>query len=783
MFKKFFGRKESPTNEGKFASPEKVESVRWVKKFSLQLTNMEGSPAYALTHQLSVGSEVGNIVISDPSVSPRHCTFVLQEDVVSVLDHASVEGTFINGTKIPPGRYIILEESDSIRVGDLELKILTANEAADEDVEELNSPPEIDTLEEDEEVEETEEVVDEEQEEAVEERAPKVSFFKKYFSKKAKSKSKPVVAQNSHYATNSLVRLIAVLCDLMIAYSLYIILHPFDEFRAFLSDIPSLLGSLLNIDWNAFIDILNEEHAFVGEALKDLSTLFTGTIHIAPVILLFFCVRAISTVILGISLSEGILGVKSLGNPIWNRVGGLLRVMVGMITGPFIVFDLPAVISRRTFKEFMTFTHTYLHSKFITILGVILYFPLMVGVVLLAPLLQGLELPEPIALNEKMDVRVKVARAEDALPEVMAKDSSNFLNLDIEYDVQNVTVVPSYKFSGAQKKINFRPSLTFYHNDIQRSAQLEMMKKFDLKELLRIGMKGDFFLSGKFPEIESFINASDQSDKSFKKKDNNLSNRKFADEIISFSKIAFELNANNAFETMQTYTPFLKGLMDYRSSFLALIEYKEFDQIDFVKLGDSFFLRISYTRQKPFDLIIPLIKGEGRILRIDFDKKENLGLLRNKFYKYTLDKTGWFSEIRKTLSEDTLSPFQVLDFFTSFDSKEISKIPADRAQALYGYYFEKSADILTKDDPILYGLWKKSVNSVLTIMERMKESIPKPSETVVEAPPIEEVPTDLPTTPEIIEDPRIKLFNNFQDLQNAVETKNRDYFGIESTSV
>ncbi|MBA2405261.1 MAG: hypothetical protein H0V66_10860, partial [Bdellovibrionales bacterium] len=76
MFKKLFGRKETPTIEGKSGSSAKVDGVRWVKKFVLELANMEGSPGYSLTHQLTVGSEVGNIVIADPSVSPRHCTFI-----------------------------------------------------------------------------------------------------------------------------------------------------------------------------------------------------------------------------------------------------------------------------------------------------------------------------------------------------------------------------------------------------------------------------------------------------------------------------------------------------------------------------------------------------------------------------------------------------------------------------------------------------------------------------------------------------------------------------------
>src|SRR5690606_1574332 len=103
----------------------RVEELQIEKFFELELSNMEDSPVYALSNQLTVGSEIGNIVISDTSVSPRHATFLLQDEVVSVIDHGSVTGTKVNGQEISAGRYIILQESDIITVGDLEIRIKT----------------------------------------------------------------------------------------------------------------------------------------------------------------------------------------------------------------------------------------------------------------------------------------------------------------------------------------------------------------------------------------------------------------------------------------------------------------------------------------------------------------------------------------------------------------------------------------------------------------------------------------------------------------------------------
>jgi hypothetical protein len=102
------------------------------------------------------------------------------------------------------------------------------------------------------------------------------------------------------------------------------------------------------------------------------------------------------------------------------------------------------------------------------------------------------------------------------------------------------------------------------------------------------------------------------------------------------------------------------------------------------------------------------------------------------------------------------------------------KISSDNAQALYGYYFEKSAEIFKKDDPAEYQVWKKSIEAIFTIMSKVYESVPK----------LEAVePSETPAV-EVVEDPRTKLFQNFSDLKEAVETKNKTYFGIqESTTI
>ena len=798
MFKKLFGRKDTPNKDGSNNSSLKVESTRWVKRFSLELANMEGVPTYDLTHQLTIGSEVGNIVIAEPTVSPRHCTFLLQDDVVSVIDHGSMAGTLVNGKKIPTGRYIILEESDTILVGDLEIKIQAKSESGPE---EKSHEEEDEKVAEDksEKMSQDEEVADV-PEKTTQIKAPKasrLSFLKNLFKRKPKEapQKKPTdkkdllakvqknkkkaavsIAGNSSYSTNTLVRLLAITCDVLIAYTLLVILTPFDEFRSFVADVPGLLSELFQIDWGGLWASLTEDYPFVGEVVKDVHALFSNSPSFGILLFLFISVRLLSTLLFGVSLSEAALGVRSHGNALWKRIGGGLRVLLGVITGPFLIFDIPAIISRRTFKEFMTFTHTYLTSKFFAIIGVLLYLPLVLAVALVSPLFQGFELPEPILINDRAEKRIKVvAQKTEGEEEIKLVEASHFLNLEMTYNPKNVTLVPLFKFSGQKKKMIYKSSLVFLQKDIQRSVQFEVMKTFDLKELLGLGIRNNFFLYEKFPEIYNFVYSSDASNSAFRSKNDAKANKKFANEVMSFTKLCFALSADNAVEYMESYTPWLKGFIDYRFSLLSLLEYKDFNQIDFVKIGNAYFFRVSYNRQKPFDIIIPLVKGEGRVFKIEYDKKENLGLSSSHFYKYTLDQTDWFPLQQPPVVGETLKPFQVLDFFSKLKIKD-DVIDQDKAQALYGYYYEKSAEVMKTGDPIESELWKKSIESIFSIMEKMKESLSKNGQK-----------TDTSVAPEAGDsqpeaDPRMKLFQNFQDLKDAFENNNRDFFNVEESA-
>jgi hypothetical protein len=175
-------------------------------------------------------------------------------------------------------------------------------------------------------------------------------------------------------------------------------------------------------------------------------------------------------------------------------------------------------------------------------------------------------------------------------------------------------------------------------------------------------------------------------------------------------------------------------------------------------LGNINFMKISYNKQKPFDLIIPLIKTDGRIFKISYDKKENLGAVTSKFYKFNLVKSNWLPETTTT-EKEAMTALEVFDLFSSENFKnKLSSM--DKAQSLYAYYFEASGAILKKGDPVEMEIWKTRLENIPKLLEAI------PGKTLQEGE----------------EDPKVKLMQNFRDILDALENKNSEYFGIAQTT-
>jgi hypothetical protein len=118
---------------GALSRPEPVDSDAWLQDAREQLGEPGEYLAYedggelktvALTREWTrIGrSLAADVRFDDPTVSRRHALVVRQADGVRVLDDRSLNGVFVNGSRI---EWKVLEDGDEILVGRYRLRFLS----------------------------------------------------------------------------------------------------------------------------------------------------------------------------------------------------------------------------------------------------------------------------------------------------------------------------------------------------------------------------------------------------------------------------------------------------------------------------------------------------------------------------------------------------------------------------------------------------------------------------------------------------------------------------------
>ncbi|MBO4387051.1 MAG: FHA domain-containing protein [Treponema sp.] len=77
-----------------------------------------------LAAKISFGREPDNTVVIDSKLASRHhCIIQKIRDEYFLKDEGSTNGTFLNGSRILPDKYVRLNSGDKIRIGSSELVI------------------------------------------------------------------------------------------------------------------------------------------------------------------------------------------------------------------------------------------------------------------------------------------------------------------------------------------------------------------------------------------------------------------------------------------------------------------------------------------------------------------------------------------------------------------------------------------------------------------------------------------------------------------------------------
>ena len=77
-----------------------------------------------LVAKITIGRESDNdVVVDNKLASRRHAIIQKIKDVYLIKDEHSTNGTFLNGNRIPPEKYVKLNPGDKITIGNMNLVI------------------------------------------------------------------------------------------------------------------------------------------------------------------------------------------------------------------------------------------------------------------------------------------------------------------------------------------------------------------------------------------------------------------------------------------------------------------------------------------------------------------------------------------------------------------------------------------------------------------------------------------------------------------------------------
>lgn len=357
--KKLFNQKSTPNNNGNSLDRDE-NSDDFINRIYLDFTDLEGRPTFELDSTLTIGSEVGDIILENPSLSPKHCTVSLNQDVISIMDHGSVEGTFINKKKISPGRIFILQESDKIKMGKISVLIKKIKERISEEIipsipvertssADLTADIDLSELHANAIEEEILEIEDDLMPVEVKVKPVKASGSMRLdqFSKNSK-KSKPLKSLGVVRSSSSaLVRVIAIILEFVVIAMILTLFKGSEFFQNVLQVFPKLILEDIKPIYTKLlsehINIVIEEIPALTAIYEDLADFISKNMDILYAFVLFSLLRVISPLIFGCSFGQILLGVRASGSFTLKRILGSLREIIGLVTGPFLIFDISTI--------------------------------------------------------------------------------------------------------------------------------------------------------------------------------------------------------------------------------------------------------------------------------------------------------------------------------------------------------------------------------------------------------------------------------------------------------
>lgn len=901
MLGKLLKKKSVTDNVGNISSPEaKTSDFTTVTYITVEGTS--GPIRAELIKKVTIGSEVGDLIVAEAGVSPRHCTFFLSNNVISLMDHSSEQGTFLNKKRLDSGKVFIINDNDKIKIGKLSIIIEVeqihddpvVGESEEEDIEELTDLEVEEDLEDDEnhfedlttpislsqlaaesdltaetriseefveddsadgpviekfkelalKKEEDEEAGEEEAEEeadtgidamgltelrnfvsedvesqktivakklpglsktkpneeeveidslddleieeleeedtdkngtenyddiedldleedveskseVVDNKKPKKGLFS--FFKRKEKEVKLVVEKPSRVDKKNLVknktekpkkaklrkdpssgiltRIISNFNDVAICFIILEVFSVYTEFNIFYESVPSDFWSIFSGMYNSEVLPLYQGLSADYPEVKNIVDGLLDSEYSEKILrfsFLFFFVKAIPGMIFTISLGEFFAGMRVEGPRLVRRLVYPVRLFIGILLFPFLIFDFPTVLSKRSFKEVITGTQYKTRSGLLTIGSMLIMTPLLVLLFFLAPLFKGMEVLPTITVNEKLN-RVKNWKYTHP---VYIKST------DISYDrLPGVEILPSMSLTMKDKKNILNIGTLFINTNNGSVLKIQKLKTFSFIEVYRAFVKLNIGSQYFQPEIHSLVKNVAVKNKNFKF---NIKNKNaLVDETGKLIKDSFGIELMTLPTFLVENGFLMSGFRDFREKIENLYPEK-INKLTLTKIGSKRGLLGEHGSGKSkYYTFIPLGDVNGVMYKINGDllSVKNKGLNQNLVFGQ-IDK-------KQAIGINIDSEGAILAYIDRSHDSLVENQP-ELNQAVYEKYFEVTKTLISSGNTNAILKLKMELERFLNILSTKQGK-------------------------------NQKLYGNLSELLEAMKGMNYEFFSLTKT--
>ncbi len=713
----------------------------------------QDSQRIRVERELSLGSDSGcDIRIQEFGLAPLQGRFRLQNNVLTFTQLGPDDSLKVGSQKCGHGRMYILDKGDKCIIDKVKIIVrkekveIEKEDTADLDQLEDDHPSEEPSTEENTEehvvddggnlqqVEDPENESDEAEYEIVEEvvyvdedgnevkekaEPTFVSKFRNLIKKKEAKKKKSITPTKTVGApritkgskirdpiAGPLFRLLGLAYNLAFFYGFYTMVLPFvkektnfdilsyadkvfELIKPHLTKLPKALPEAL-----AAIPYSGDVYQVIFESLNN-----TLIYHY---IFAFLCYEILFQFLLGIGLGQFLIGLSNGGHHILNRVFSPIRVVLGILLVPFLVFDLPILGGKRSFKEILTFSRYERRSLGLTL---ILAFLIMPTVAILGAnyTLYGafLEITKPISTSERK-AKVPGAKFKDSLSQIETLSFGSKGRILFE---KNMRILPSFELKG--NKIS--PKLIAA--DFLKAKYTEAVLNKDLlkkTEILAIVQK-DPFLPLFFPDLSLAIKAMEQ------KKKYPVNN----EELMKVIFYSLSLDVKKPWLTAMKVGPILSPYYELQTLVFAKVNAKRIDLAELVEGPRGNMIHLGNSDKLANHYILRLANDSFEVMDFTYsseNKEINKSLMENIFfltgpyngtYKKLMDRAKKLSERHErdvkaeNVDKDAMNiqylnkrSFIVLDIFEKLAAKK-EKSTQEERNFIDRFFFDLAFEALS----------------------------------------------------------------------------------------